>query len=48
MANAGSRVSAMEKHCFWITTLPESATLLYTPITREGQTGHLASLASRR
>jgi hypothetical protein len=38
----------MEKPCFSVTTLPESAILLYTQNTRKGHTGYLASLASLR
>jgi hypothetical protein len=46
MAIAGSRVSTMEKPRFWITTSPESATLLYARYTRKRQTENLAGLAS--
>ncbi len=46
MTIAGSCVSTMEKPCLWITTSPESATLLYTGNTCKGHTGRLASLAS--
>ena len=48
MAIAGSCVSTTEKPCFWITTSPESATVLYGRYTRKGQIGRLATLASRR
>jgi len=47
MANAGARVSTMEKRCFWIPTSPESATLLYTENTSEAHAGYLGrSLSS--
>jgi len=48
MAKAGSRVPTMEKPCFSVTTSLESATFLYNPNTRKGQTGRLASLTSPR
>ncbi len=46
MAIAGSCVSTMEKHRFWITTPPESATSLHTGNACKRQVGRLASLAS--
>ena len=48
MANAGSCMSTMEMPCFWITTSPESSTLLYTLNTGKGHTGRLASPTSHR
>jgi hypothetical protein len=46
MAIAGSCVPTMEIPRSWITTSPESATLLYTRNAPKRHTGRLASLAS--
>jgi len=48
VANAGTRVSTLEKCRFSITTTPQSTTLLYTPNTCEGHPGRLADFASHR
>ena len=47
MAQAGARVSKMEKHCFWVTTPPVSPTLLPSQNTSEGDAGFLADVAYR-
>jgi hypothetical protein len=47
VAHAGARVPKMAKRCFWVTTSPESATLLQSQNTSEGDAGCLATLAHR-
>ena len=47
VAHASARVSKMAKCCFQFTTALESADLLLSYVSREGDAGRLAALAHR-
>ena len=47
VAYAGTRLSKMEKHCFWIATSPQTATLLQSDNTCQEDAGSLATFTHR-